>query len=616
MRYLIARVIFCITIFTLSAYSSYGSKLPDKDMTGYSPLHDLKYKENFTHFEYVNPQAPKGGKIRIGRQGTFNSLNFLKYPGRTPVGRGSLPVNLTSYLYDSLLVASSDEIAGYYGLLAKHIEVAENFKSVTFKIREDARWHDGTPITADDVIFTFRTQKKQGAPFYRQVFRSISVRKDGPLKVTFLAQNSGNRDFVRLVGTMPIHPKHYWDLNDVTKTTLAPPLASGSYKITRVDGGRFVRFERVPTYWGANHPVNIGRYNFDQIELSFFRDHTAAIEAFKANQYDIRLESDAVSWANAYAGEKYKSEKIQKYELFTEKPGGIVRLAFNLRRQLFKDRRVRKAFALMYDFDQVNRILFHNQYEVVTSRYGTTSLAAKGAATPKEFKLLQPFLQRLPSGILKAPDPAFHTASMAPREKLRVASQLLDDAGFEIENQKRIDPQTGQPLKLSVAYSNPRHQRVLSFYASALKQLGISLEYPSLEPVSASQKILSHDYDMVLLNTNPGLITGPREELLWSSRFTDMKKSYSFGGVKDKALDHLINIVKNARDVEIMQAATRAFDRVLRWQVYDILLWKKSKTWVATWNKFDHPKISPKYTLSFIDRWWCEKTCLKQSKIN
>lgn len=609
--YLTFPILSCLLIVAHSL-SSFAENTT-KSQHGFSPLHELKYKEGFQAFGYVNPEAPKGGRIRVGRRGSFDTLNFLKYPGRSPAGRMTAPIKLINYLYDTMVVVSADETAGYYNLLAKEIEVDKQYRWVRFVIRDDAKWHDGQPITADDVVFTFHTLKSQAAPVYKQLLRGISVSKTGEREVLYRSVRPGNRDFVQITGSLPVHPKHFWDRHDVTKGGLRVPLASGPYRIIRVEAGKSIRLERVKNYWAANHPVNKGRYNFDQIDLEFYMDDGTALTAFKAGQFDFRMERSAIQWATAY--KSIDPKKIKLSSVHSNNPGSLVRLIFNIRRDIFKDRRVRQAFAVLYDFEKLNDTLFHGQYENVDSVFGGSVLSATDRISDLERTLLAGFKDKLPEGFLQSPAPPWRTKTYNEREARRLAGKLLDEAGYKLVDGKRVGPGNKKPISLTVVFSNPAHHRVLASYANKLSRVGIELKFPMQDPISAHKALLEHKYDLVLTQSHASIATGPREELIWGSRNADAKRSYAFAGVKDKDLDRIISAMKNASSLEDMQMATRAFDRILRWQVYDLPLWKTSKKWIAYSTAFGRPQITPEYELSFIDRWWYLPKEVKQSKL-
>ncbi len=579
----------------------------------YSPIHDLKYSDVSQNFSYVNPQAPKGGKISIGRVGYFDSLNFLRYPGTTISDRKQIPLHIDDYLFDSFLVQSSDEVAGFYCLAAKNIIVAEDFSQVSFVLNPAVRFHDGKALTVDDVIFTFETLKKQGHPYYRQVLRQVVITPFGENGVTYKSVRKGDKKFVSLVGTLPLHPKHFWQNGKLENKSMVLPLGSGPYRISEVQSGKFVLLEREKNYWARDHYTQKGRYNFDQIKIDYFRDHGSAIEAFKGRHFDIRVEKSALDWQKAYAGANFKSGDIQKHVIKTSKPGDMYFLAFNQRRALFRNRNVRKAFALLYDFDQTNKLLFHGLHNPIESIYGNSDLAAKGVASEDEGRILKKFEKQLPAKILDRETPFDLKAKQTTRQQIRQAIKLLDDAKIVLKNGKRIDPQTGAPLKLEVAYLDLRHRRILLNYAEKLKAVGIQLVLAEREAFAARKKVLDHEFDMVVLKWSPELLPGTTEGLLWGSALADVKGSYALAGVKDPVLDFTIGLLRRARTWEEMTKAARIFDRVFRWQIHAVPLWQTNETWVAYWDKFSRPIPSSLFDVTLIDLWWSKD--LRQTKV-
>lgn len=576
---------------------------------GFSPVHPLKYKSGFTHFDYVNLNAPKGGTLRLGAIGTFDTLNTLRYPGRSPASR-SERFNIRNLIFDTLLVKSADEPAGYYGLLAKSVEVASDHSWARFSLRSDARWHDGEPITANDIKFTFETLVKQGPPYVRQVLRGVKVSVEDKATVLIKAPHPGDRDFTGRVGMIAIHPKHFWTKHDVAKGGMTKPLGSGPYQISSIDNGKKISFERNAKYWAADHPANAGRYNFEHIQVEFYRDSTVALEAFKAGAFDLRVEQDAVRWATGYAGPSLSDGRIKMNAYTGSAPGQLMTLVFNLRRDMFKDIRVRRAINLAYDFAWTNTNLFHGQYEPVTSFFAKTRNAASGAAGDDERKLLSPYASKLPTGILDAASPTDGKPARDRRAALSEAKRLLDEAGFRVHDGVRIDPATKKPMSIKLVYLNPRLSRVLGAFANSLKRLGITLKYPSLEPVTASKTILGHEYDMAALDRwNPGLVPGTSESLVWGSALADRTPSYALSGARDEALDATIKAMSSARSLEALQTGARAFDRLLRWKQYTVPMWRSSKLWVAHWKSIALPSYNGLDLLTLTDlAWRADKT--------
>lgn len=608
-------IIFVLLTTSLKAAESAASA----ERCGYAPLASLKYKPTDTSFAYVNPDAPKGGKLRLGRTGSFDSLNFLRYPGTTISDRRQIPLHITEYLFDSFLVRANDEPAGWYCLAATTVKTSPDLSSVTFTINENARFHDGKPVTVDDVIFTFNTLKKQGPPYYRQVLRAITIEKTGDNGITYTNKRHGDRNFPPLVGTLPIHPAHFWQGERLTQRplddkTMLLPLGSGPYKITAATAGKSATLSRVKSYWARDSFTQKGRYNFDEIVINYFRDDNSALASFKVGNEDLRQEFNTVTWSREYNGPALEAGRFKQITIPSDRPGDATLLAFNQRRALFKHRRVRKAFALLYDFETANRILFHGLYEKTNSVYGSSPLAATGKATTAEEKILAPHLKSLPDGLLQNPAPQDITANTGYRQRFRMAAKLLDEAGFSLKGAKRIDPKTGQPMSVTVSYLNPRHQRILLHYAKSLREAGITLELPALAPSAARKKALDHDFDLALLNWNPDMLAGTSEMLLWGSRLADVKGSYALAGIKDKAIDHAIMAINRARSFSEMTTATKAFDRIFNWQIYAIPLYRSNTDWVSYWTKFARPETTPAYILTYVDRWWAKE--LQQSKLD
>lgn len=607
---LLSIISICIFGFYIIPAKAENVKSENKTC-GYSPIHSLKYNAASKHFSYVNSNAPKGGSISLGRVGAFDSLNFLKYPGNTIADRKQIPLNIADYLFDRFLVQSTDEVAGFYCLAASEISISKDYSKVNFTINQDVRFHDGKPLTVSDVIFTFETLKKQGHPYYRQVLRNVTIERISETSVRYISKRKGDKKFASLVGTLPLHPKHFWANGKLARKSMILPLGSGPYKIASVTSGKTAKLERVKSYWGRNHFTNKGRFNFDKIKINYFHDSGSALAAYKTGLYDIRLEKSAINWQQRYDGQSVSEGKIKKLTLNTAKPGEMYFLTFNQRRPIFKNRKVRKALALLYHFESTNNLLFHGLYSPVTSLYGKSELAAKGTISSAEKAMVAPFLKDLPTDFLTGDLKSILNVSSNSRKRIREAANLLDEAGLILKNGKRINPKTGKPIILEVAYLDRRHQRILLNYAEKLKTIGIQLSLPEREVFAARKKVLNHEFDLVVIKWSPSLLAGTSEALLWGSALADVKGSYALGGVKDPALDFAIKKLRDAKNWSDMVRAAKVFDRVFRWQIHALPLWGTNEIWVSYWDKYQGPEAKPVYDVTIVDRWWSKE--IKQS---
>ncbi len=561
---------------------------------GFSPLGRLKYGPDFAAFAYVDPDAPKGGTLRLARIGAFDTTDTLHYPG-TPAGDIRL-------LYDRLVLASEDEVASFYGLLARGLAVAEDFSRVDFLLDERARWHDGTPVTADDVAFTFETLKAEGAPFYRQAFRPLSVRVEGERAVSILSTRPGDRDLVRRLAAIPIHPAHHWR-DRPRREARAAPLGCGPYRLAEVEAPRRVVLERVPGWWAADHPVARGRFNFERIEIAYFRDETVALEAFRAGGHDVAFEDDPSRWRAAYAGPAFSSGAIRKTVVDRPGAGTVHGLVFNMRRPLLADRRVRLALCLCWDFEGANRTLFAGGMERFGSVFGDTALAAEGPAGPEERALLLAAGVAPDAAVLSRADPFRGLPSGGSREALAVASRLLDEAGLAVRDGARTDPATGRPVVLSVVSPGPAYDRPLAWLERTARRLGIVLRPVQADPQAATNRMLDRDFDLATLSWAPARLPGTAERLLWHSDLAEAPASYALSGLSDPAVDRSVEALEAARSPEALRTAGRAFDRTLRHAVPMIPLWRSDVVRLAYQDRFGQP---PEEGLvpDPLDRWW------------
>ena len=595
MRLLIA-VLFAFFVVGFAAASAAETRVSH----GMSLFGKLKYPPDFKHFDYANPEAPKGGAIKMEETGTFDTLNGFTIKGSAASSLG--------LIYDRLTAGAQDEPSTEYGVIAESIETPEDLSWVAFNLRKEARWHDGKPITAADVVFSFETLKAKGAPFYRYYYANVAAAvAESPQRVKFTFSGPKNRELPHIVGQLTVLPKHYWQGKEFEATTLAPPLGSGPYRIGKVDPGRSITYERVKDYWGADLPVNKGRYNFDSIRFEYYRDNIVSLEAFKSQSFDFRQENTAKVWATAYKFPAAKKGRVKVEEIVHEIPTGMQSFVFNARRDKFKDRRVRQALALAFDFEWSNKNLFYGQYTRTQSYFSNSELASSGLPGPMELKILNPLKGQIP-------DEVFTKTYQAPRSdgktrmrgNLRQAQRLLKQAGWEIKNRVLTNVKTGKVFKIEFLLIQPAFERIVAPMAANMKKLGIEV---SIRRVDTSQYInrrRAFDFDMISGGWGQSLSPGNEQRDFWGSAAAERQGSRNLVGIKDPAIDKLIDHVIFAESRAELVAASRALDRVLLWNHFVIPNWHLNKFRIAYWNRFSRPAIRPKYGLGFLDTWWID----------
>lgn len=564
-----------------------------------------KYPADFQHFDYVNPDAPKGGRVRLSSIGTFDSLHPYILRGTPPSGI-PMPSAITPVL-DSLTVSSADEPFTAYGLIAETIEVAADNRSVAFVLREAARFHDGEPIKPEDVIFSLEILKREGHPFYRKYYADIErAEQTGEREVTFYFTTGDNRELPLIAGQLPVFPKHYWAERDFSRTTLRPPMGSGPYRIVSLEPGRSITYERVEDYWARDLPVNRGRYNFDQVRYDYYRDATVALEAFKAGEYDFREEYVAMNWATAYDTPARREGRIVLQEIEHEIPQGVQAFFFNSRRPQFADRRVREALNLAFDFDWTNRILFFGAYQRADSFFSNSELAARELPDEAELELLEPFRDQLPEEVFtQVYQPASHPDSAARRQNLLRALELLKEAGWEVRDRRLVHVESGRPMEIEFLLSSATMERVVLPFVRNLERLGIVASVRTVDPTQYQNRVQSFDFDITVQRYPQSLSPGNEQRNYWSSEAAATPGSRNVAGISEPVVDHLIGAVINAPDRESQISRTRALDRVLLWQHYIIPQWYSSSFRVAYWNMFSQPERSPDYALG-LENWWVD----------
>ena len=554
---------------------------------------------DFTHFPWVNPAAPKGGEIVLTGLGSYDSFNGY-------VLRGTPAVGLTN-LYDTLLKNSTDEASTEYCHLAAAIEQPADRMGVTFELRPEARFHDGKPVTAEDVVWTFNILRQHGRPFYRAYWADVAeVVAEGPHRAVFRFKTNENRELALILGQMPVLPKHWWEGRDFARPLLEAPLGSGPYKLERFESGRSLTYRRVADYWAAALPTARGTANFDTMRYEYFRDTTVALEAFKAGQIDFRTENIAKDWATAYDFPAVQRGLVKRDEIRHEIPTGMQAFAMNLRRPLFQDARVRRALIEVFDFEWMNANLFYGSYARTTSYFSNSELASSGVPEGRELEILQAYKG-------KVPDRLFTEAYALPvtdgsgnnREGLRRALALLREAGWTIKDRKLVNAQ-GQGFAFEILLNGASFERVALPYVQVLQRLGMEPRVRTIDPAQYQVRIDAFDYDMTVEGQGQSLSPGNEQRDFWTSAKAQENGSQNVAGIANPVVDALVELVIAAPDRAELVARTRALDRVLLWGDYMIPQWHSRTFRVAYWDKFGRPPRNPKYALA-LDSWWVER---------
>ncbi|WP_144184641.1 extracellular solute-binding protein [Elioraea rosea] len=563
-----------------------------------SLLGEPRYPPDFTHFSYVNPNAPKGGEVTLAAIGSYDSFNPFIVRGVAAAGIGGV--------WMTLLKSSQDEASTEYANLAEWVEIARDGTWVAFEINPKAVWHDGRPITADDVVWTFDTLRQNGRPFYRAYWGDVTEAvAEGQRRAVFRFRDGANRELPLILGQLMILPKHWWEGRDFTRPLLEPPLGSGAYRVDRFEAGRTVTYRRVADWWAKDLPSERGTDNFDVMRYEYFRDATVAFEAFKAGQIDFRAENVAKEWATGYDFPARRRGLVKLEEIRHELPTGMQAFAMNIRRPLFKDRRVREALMLAFDFEWSNRNLFFDAYARTSSYFSNSELASSGLPQGEELALLERFRG-------KVPEEVFTTEFKLPvtdgsgnnRDNLRRALTLLQQAGWTVRNQRLVNAR-GEPFSFEMLLSSPSFERVALPYAQQLQRLGIEMRTRTVDTAQYQARTDSFDFDMTVDVFGQSLSPGNEQRDYWTCEKAKLEGSRNTIGVCDPVIDELVELVINAPDREQLITRTRALDRVLLWGHYVVPHWHSRVFRVAFWDKFDRPATPPRYGLGF-DTWWVD----------
>ncbi len=592
-------LVYSCFVFVLVSIS--GMSFAEQPQHGLSLFGNLKYSHNFTHFDYVNPQAPKGGKVRYATVGSFDSLNPFILKGVPAVGSG-LP-------FESLLVSASDEPDSAYGLIAEKVFQAKDNSWVKFTINKNARWHDGSRITADDVVFSFQTLIDKGHPNFSIMLKGVSeVVSNADLEITYYISDVENRKLPLIIGGLPILQKKYFSKNPFDTTTLVTPMGSGPYKISDLDPGRSITFERVQNYWGKDLPVNVGRYNFDKIIYDYYRDRDVMVEALKAGEYDIHQEYTSKTWATAYDIKAVQDGWLIKDVLEDNTPSGVQAFFINTRRDKFKNLKLREALSYAFDYEWTNKNIFFGLYKRMASYFENSDLASNGLPEGRELKLLEKFRGQIPNEVFTQKFiPPKTDGSGNIRKNLRIAASLLADSGWTLIDGDRVHNQTGHRLEIEFLYFERTFERILAPYARNLEKLGITTSLRLVDVTQYIKRLEEHDFDITTRRFVQGLSPGAELLSYFGSETADQFGTLNASGIKDPVVDALLLEVLSAKDREQLTVATRALDRILLWGHYMVPQWYKGTHHIVYWNFFDRPVVKPKYAIGFDTWWWNEE---------
>lgn len=563
----------------------------------------VKYPADFLHLDYVNPQALKGGILKMAAIGSFDNLNPYILKG--------IPAAGASMVYETLTVKTDDEAFSEYGLIAETIETSPDRSWVAFTLRPQAIWHDGQPITVDDVVWTFNTLREKGHPFYRSYYGAVDrVEKTDSKTVKFIFKSNDNKELPLIIGQMPVLPKHYWEAEgrDFSQTTTQPPLGSGPYKIAKVETGRAITYERVADWWGKDLPINVGKYNFDTIQYDYYRDVGVALQALLGGQYDIRQENVAKQWALSYDHPSVKSGKLLKQTIEHNIPTGMQAFVYNLRRPLFQDAKVREALAHAFDFEWANKQFAFDSYTRTKSYFSNSELASTGLPSEAELALLEPYRNQLPADIFeKEYLPPKTDGSGSNRTNLRRAKQLFEQAGWSIRNGVLVDKQD-KPFEFEFLLSSPMFERWIQPFIANLKKLGVQASIRVVDTAQYQNRLDQFDYDIVVSVFGQSLSPGNEQFDYWGSESANTPGTRNVAGIQNPVIDALIKKIVAADSREDLVTATRALDRVLLWNHYVIPQWHINAFRLAYWDKFGRPAVNPPYALPVEETWWVKET--------
>jgi microcin C transport system substrate-binding protein len=591
----IAALVLAAVLASTAAFADGAAK------HGFATFGDLKYPADFTHFAYVNPDAPKGGTVKFAAQGTFDSLNPYILKGTSAVGIGET--------VDTLLTPALDEPSSAYGLVAASVEVAPDRTWAQFNLRPEARFHDGSPMTPADVVWTFETLLDKGAPQYKLYYADVlKAEVAGPHAVRFTFRSGENRELPLILGELPVLSKTYWTAHDFAKTTLQPPLGSGPYKIESLEPGRSITYRRVPDYWAKDLPVERGRNNFDVIRYDYYRDRSVMLEAFKAGQYDFQAVATAKDWAVGYDGPALEKGLIKKEVLPIHRPTGMQGFGYNLRNPKFQNRRLREALDYLFDFEWTNKHLFYGLYKRDTSYFTNSPLASSGLPGPEELKILEKYRGEIPDEVFtNVYEPPHTDGSGNIRENLGHAIRLLKEAGYTFKNETLVNDATGQPFEFEFLSDEPAFERIVQPFVQNLARAGIRCTIRMVDPAQYQRRMDTFDFEMTVVLVPESLSPGNEQRDFWGAAAADREGSRNYMGIRNKAIDDLVELIANPPDRPTLVARVHALDRILLQSHFAILNFYSPDMRVALWDKFGHPdKLPPEMWSLDIASWWID----------
>ena len=558
-----------------------------------------KYPDSFQYVDYANPDAPKGGKIILSSTGSYDSFNPFILKGTAAAGIGNL--------YETLTTGSSDEAFTEYGLIAKTIEWPDDRSWVAFTIREEAVWHDGKKISPEDVIWTFNTLMEKGHPFYKYYYGDVvEVIQENDNKVRFNFKGNTNLELPLIVGQLPVLPKHYWTNKNFEETSMDIPIGSGPYKIKNFDAGRTITYELDSDYWGKNIPIKKGTENFGIIQYEYYKDRSIEREAFKSGDIDLFSENTSKDWATSYDTPAVQNGLIKKELIEHQNPQGMQGFAFNTRKEIFEDKRVREALSYAFDFEWTNKNLFYNAYKRTNSFFENSELASSGVPSGGELDLLNDYKELLPQKLFQEEyNPPKTDGSGFMRKELQEATKLLQDAGWELQEGKLINKKSGSKFEFELLLVSPAFERIVLPFKDNLAKLGIDVSVRTIDSAQYQNRLDGFDFDMIVSTFSQSLSPGNEQRNFWGSDAAKTNGSRNIIGISNEVIDSLIEKVISAKDREDLIVTTRALDRVLLWNHYVIPQWHISAYRTLYWDIFDKPSVRPKYSLG-TNTWWVD----------